>query len=130
MLLQSWLVSPLDGAVAMLVLLRPWTSTAHKMVLPSSLVLSQGRGWFDLLMRAWTSTDFLGIRWIWCARSASTGDQPALTPSLSGVPPSASARTDQADPPPYRCQGACSSNLRPRSCTACRTVFAVIFPPC
>ena len=28
MLLPSWLVSPLDGVVAMLVLLRPWTSTA------------------------------------------------------------------------------------------------------
>ena len=28
MLLPNWLVSPLDGAVAMLVLLRPWTSTA------------------------------------------------------------------------------------------------------
>ncbi|MDF2757243.1 MAG: hypothetical protein K0S94_2838, partial [Nitrospira sp.] len=27
MLLQSLLVSPLDGVVAMLVLLRPWTST-------------------------------------------------------------------------------------------------------
>src|SRR5687767_14918060 len=29
MVLPSWLVSPLDGVVAMLVLLRPWTSTAH-----------------------------------------------------------------------------------------------------
>jgi hypothetical protein len=28
MLLPSWLVSPLDGVVAMLVLLRPWTSPA------------------------------------------------------------------------------------------------------
>ena len=28
MLLPIWLVSPLDGVVAMLVLLRPWTSTA------------------------------------------------------------------------------------------------------
>ena len=28
MLLPSWLVSPLDGVAAMLVLLRPWTSTA------------------------------------------------------------------------------------------------------
>jgi hypothetical protein len=28
MLLPSWLVSPFDGVAAMLVLLRPWTSTA------------------------------------------------------------------------------------------------------
>jgi hypothetical protein len=48
---------------------------------PSKLAcISWGRGWIDLLLRAWTSTAFLKIRWIWCARSASKGDQPAHTP--------------------------------------------------
>ena len=50
------------------------------MILPSSLVLSLGQGLIDLLLRAWTSTDFLTIQWIWCARSASNGDeQPPFT---------------------------------------------------
>jgi hypothetical protein len=34
-----------------------------------------GAGLIGLLLRAWTSTDFLQIRLIWCARSASKGDQ-------------------------------------------------------
>ena len=45
-----------------------------------SCSLSLWEGLIDLLLRAWTSTGYLLIRWIRCARSASTGDQPALTP--------------------------------------------------
>jgi hypothetical protein len=33
----------------------------------------------DLLLRAWTTTAYLRIRWIWCARSASKGDQQPYT---------------------------------------------------
>jgi hypothetical protein len=40
-----------------------------------------GRGLIDLPVRAWTSTDFLTIRLIWCARSASKGDQQPSRPS-------------------------------------------------
>jgi len=50
------------------------------MIPPSSLVFSTGRGWIDLLLRAWTSTDYLTIRLVWCARSASKGDQQPLRP--------------------------------------------------
>ena len=57
-------------------------STALQRILPSSLVLSSGRGLVDLLLRAWTSTAFLRIRWIWCARSASTGDHQPSGPSF------------------------------------------------
>ena len=46
------------------------------MILPSSLARSPfGAGLIGLLLRAWTSTDFLQIRLIWRARSASKGDQ-------------------------------------------------------
>ena len=52
-----------------------------------------GRGWIDLLLRAWTSTATLIIRLVWCARSASKGDEPAHTPPpFSRVPRSASTR--------------------------------------
>src|SRR6188508_3318006 len=74
---------------------------------PSKLArISSGRGWIDLLLRAWTSTAFLKMRWIWCARSASKGDQPARTPSSCGakqrqshaVYPSLQQRRDQQHP--------------------------------
>jgi len=43
---------------------------------PSKLARSPfGAGLIGLLLRAWTSTDFLQIRLIWRARSASKGDQ-------------------------------------------------------
>lgn len=41
---------------------------------------SLDEGLIGLLLRAWTSTAFLAIRWIWCARSASKGDQQPLRP--------------------------------------------------
>ena len=44
---------------------------------------SSGRGLFDLLVRAWTSTDYLKIRWVWCARSASKGGQQPSSPLSS-----------------------------------------------
>jgi len=48
---------------------------------PSKLARSSpGRGLIDLLLRAWTSTDSLKISWIWCARSASKGDQQPSCP--------------------------------------------------
>ena len=57
-----------------------WRWRDAEIILPSSLVGSSGRGWIDLLLRAWTSTATIKIRLVWCARSASTGDQPARTP--------------------------------------------------
>src|SRR5690348_1228282 len=42
-----------------------------------------GQGLIGLRLRASTSTDFLSIRWIWCGRRASNGDQQPL--SLSCV---------------------------------------------
>ena len=41
-----------------------------------------GRGLIDLQVRAWTSTAFLRIRLVWCARSASKGDQQPSRPLL------------------------------------------------
>ena len=57
---------------------------------PSKLARSPfGAGLIGLLLRAWTSTDFLQIRLIWRARSASKGDQPARTPLHSSFRPCA-----------------------------------------
>ena len=39
-----------------------------------------GGGLIGLQLRASTSTAFRKIRWIWCSRSASKGDQPAQVP--------------------------------------------------
>jgi hypothetical protein len=50
------------------------------MILQSLLVVFSGQGLIDLPLRAWTSTAFLRIRWIWCARSASKGDQQPFAP--------------------------------------------------
>ena len=48
---------------------------------PSKLACSLfGRGLIDLLLRAWASTATLQIRLVWCARSASKGDQQPLRP--------------------------------------------------
>src|SRR5678809_1065926 len=41
--------------------------------------VSSGRGWIDLLLRAWTSTDFLTILCIWFVLSLSKGVQPVRT---------------------------------------------------
>src|SRR5688572_25379269 len=62
-----------------------WASTRdHRATSPLSLqarsFLSPGRGLIDLLLRAWASTATLQIRLVWCARSASKGDQQPLRP--------------------------------------------------
>ena len=56
------------------------TSTAYERSFQARSCFLVGRGWIDLLLRAWTSTATLIIRLVWCARSASKGDQPAHTP--------------------------------------------------
>ena len=71
---------------------------------PSKLARSPfGAGLIGLLLRAWTSTDFLQIRLIWPARSACKGDQPARTSLHSSFRPCArlgklpSLNADQRD---------------------------------
>ena len=59
-----------------------------------------GQGLVDLPLRAWTSTALLAIRLIWCARSASKGDQQPFAPFVSGRARSASKGDQQPLPPP------------------------------
>src|SRR6185503_3256515 len=77
----------------------PTLRTPRRAICPSARSLSQplslqGAGFVDLLLRAWTSTAYLRIRWIWCARSASKGDQQPSHPSFF---PSAQIRAFDAE---------------------------------
>ena len=67
-------------ALAQLSPTRPRRAGTRRVPEEHRFFIFSGRGWIDLLLRAWTSTAILKIRLVWCARSASKGDQPAHTP--------------------------------------------------